>query len=1047
MKKIRILSLFFFLPLLLWSQEREVTGQVLDENRQALPGASVLVKGRTIGVSTDFDGNFSLTVPAGSTTIVVSYLGYLSQEVTLTNESVYTIQMATDRNTLEEVVVVGYGTLQRKDITGSVTKIQENEEVSGQYTSASAMLQGRTAGVQVLNNTGSPGAPVSVRIRGTNSLRGNNEPLYVIDGVIINSAGEDVLDATDDGNEIQQVQNGLTGLNLRDIESMEILKDASATAIYGSRGANGVVLITTKKGKQGKANFNVYSSTSVADVNKKIEVLDPVNFAQYRNQSAILLGNNIPYQINGSNVYLIENDVPGTNPLKQVNWQDEVFRQALNVNAGFNVSGATDRSNYYLSGDFNTIEGVIPRSDLTSGNFRVNYSTNISDKIKLDTRISFYQGKGSMNQGSSRSGGQRSFTRQLISYNPLIDGELDFDEVGGTNPYTFLEDFEETIDEKRLNASINLNYRLGKGFRYVLRAGINYRDKYRSRWYGPETFKGGQVNGDLSLSTLEKLAYTIDNLLMYNKRFSDNHRINATVGVTYDGSDALATTYEVGQFPINTLRDKGPQYGEMVISPFASVDTKDEILSFLGRVNYTFKDKYVFNGTFRVDQSSKFKGSNKTGFFPSFSFAWMAGNEPFLEDSETISNLKVRASWGQVGNQAINPYQTYSNYGPLLYSDYGNTTILGVGALNIANQDLTWETTTQLNLGADIAFFNNRLSAAVDVYKKETSDLLLRLPTPLSSGFQDFLTNQGGVENIGLDFSIDGTIIDKEDLQLSLGGNISFNRNEVVDLGTLPKGDLFLDGRMVNASFYLGNSVSTGNNFKSSSNIFVEGQPIGLLWGFETDGIYANEEEANAGPSFGGSANLPGDVRFIDQNGDGNVNDADKTNIGDPNPDFTFGVNASMKYKNFDFKLLVVGTQGNDILNGNLLVENNAVGNNSNIRPDAYFDAWTPENTTASYPRIGSITASNVPTDRLIEDGSYIRLSNITAGYTLDLPRSKFFNELRMYAAGNNLLTITDYSGFDPEITSYLYDGTIVGVDWLGTQNVRTIMLGLNLKF
>jgi len=1047
MKKAKILYLLLVFPLILFAQSKEIKGTVADENGEPLPGATILVKGSAVGSTSDFNGNFLLVAPEKAEIIVVSYLGYLSQEVKLTKETTYNVQLVSDRNSLEEVVVVGYGTLQRKDITGSVSKVKETTEVAGQYTSASAMLQGRTAGVQVLNNTGSPGAPASVRIRGTNSLRGNNEPLYVVDGVIINSAGQDVLDATSDANEAQQTQNGLTGLNMRDVESMEILKDASATAIYGSRGANGVVLITTKKGKEGKAVFNVYSTSTISQVSNKIPVLDPVNYAQYRNQNAVDSGNTPNYQVVGQDVYLIQNGVPDQDPLRQINWQDEIYKLAYSVNAGLNLSGATEKSNYYISGDYNGLQGNVPNTFLNDANVRMNYSTQVSDKVKLDTRVGFYLSRGNMNQGASISGGQRSFVRQLVSYNPLIDGELSDEEIGGTNPYTFLEGYEEKIKEKRINASINLTYQLFEGFKYVLRGGTNYWNKYRTRWYGPETFKGAQTNGDLSISTLEKTAYTIDNLFMYNKSFNKKHRVNATIGITYDGSDAHSTTYEVGQFPIQTLKEKGPQYGELVISPFSALDISDNILSYLARVNYTLNNKYVFNGTVRVDQSSKFKGDNKTGVFPSFSFAWMAAKEKFLKNSKTINNLKFRASWGQVGNQAINPYQTYSNYGPQLYSDANNSTLLGVSALNLGNEDLTWETTTQVNVGMDIGLFNDRLSASVDVYYKETSDLLIDLPTPTSTGFRNYLVNQGGIENQGLDFSIDGLIVDKENFKFSLGGNISFNQNKVTDLGTLPKGDLYIDGELMNESFYLGNNVSTGNNFKAPANIFIEGQQIGLFWGYKTDGIYATQAEADQGPTYQGSTNLAGDVRFVDQNGDGNVNDADKTNIGNPNPDFVYGVNASFEYKNFNVSMLFTGSEGNQIMNGNLLTEGIAAGNSNNIRPEAYFDSWTPENPTGTYPRLGSITTANVPTDRIVEDGSYFRFSNLTVGYNIDLKKDSFMNNARIYVAGNNLFTITDYSGYDPEITSFLYDGTIIGVDWLSTPNISSVLIGVNLKF
>jgi len=1033
--------------MILFAQGKEIKGVVLDENNQPLPGASIVVKGASVGASTDFDGNFLFSIPEGATVIQVSYVGYITQDVSITNETVYNVQLASDRNSLEEVVVVGYGTMQRKDITGSVSKIKETAEVAGQYTSASAMLQGRSSGVRVINNTGAPGAPVSVRIRGTNSLRGNNEPLYVVDGVILNSAGEDVLDATNDGNEIQQTQNGLTGLNMRDVESMEVLKDASATAIYGSRGANGVVLITTKKGKHGRGVFNVYSSSNISQVSKKIPVLDAVNYAQYRNESAIVNGNPISYQIDGKDVYLLQDGVPSEDPLRQLNWQDEIYELGYSINAGLNVSGATEKSNYYISADYNGLQGNVPNTFLNDANVRLNYTTNVSDKIKIDTRVGFYLSRGNMNQGASRSGGGRSLVRNLVSYNPLVNGELEDDEIGGTNPYTFIEGFEEKIKEKRLNASLNLTYKFAKGFSYVFRGGTNYRNKYRTRWYGAETTKGAQTNGDLSLSTLEKLSYTIDNLLMYNKSFNNKHRINATVGITFDGSDSHNTTYEVGDFAVPTLREKAPQLGALVISPFYAVDINDQILSYLGRVNYTLNNKYTFNGTFRVDQSSKFKGDNQTGVFPSFSFAWMAAKEKFLKNSRTVSNLKLRASWGKVGNQAIQPYQTFSNYDVQAYSNASNSTLVGISAQNIGNEDLSWETTSQINTGLDLGFFEERLTFTFDAYKKETTDLLLNLNIPPSTGFSNYLINQGGVDNDGMEFTLGAVIIDKKDFSWSVGGNISFNKTTVSDLGSLPANDIYLNGEVQNVSYYMGNSISSGNNFKSPANIFIEGEEIGLFWGYQTNGIYTSQGAADLGPTWGSNPNKAGDVIFVDTNGDGVINDDDKTNIGNPNADYVYGFDTRFEYKDFSLSALFVGSEGNEILNGNLLTENVASGEQKNIRPEAYFDAWTPENTLGAYPAMGSLSSTTVPSDRLIEDGSYLRLSNITLSYNFEVGEKSVIDNVNIYVAGNNLITITDYSGYDPEITSYLYDGTIVGVDWLSTPNVSSFLLGVNVKF
>jgi len=551
------------------------------------------------------------------------------------------------------------------------------------------------------------------------------------------------------------------------------------------------------------------------------------------------------------------------------------------------------------------------------------------------------------------------------------------------------------------------------------------------------------------LSDLNRISYTLNNLLIYYNVFNKVHRVNATVGVTYDGNKRENGVYEVGDFPISNLRDESPQLGSMILTPYSSIDLEDAILSFISRVTYTYNDKYIVNASFRRDKSSKFRGDNKVGYFPAVSLAWLVTKEDFMADVEKINNLKVRLSWGQVGNQAIKPYQTYNNFGAVYYSDDNNSTVLGVVPFNIANEDLTWETTTQLNFGIDAGFFDNKLTTSLDldIYNKQTDNLLINAPTPTSTGFNNMLVNSGSLQNQGVEFSVDAVVANSKDINFSVGANISVNKSEITDLSILAPGEIFIDGKMQEVSYFLGNNVSTGVYFKAPANAFIEGQPIGVFWGYQTNGIYQDQNAADNGPTFFGNPNQAGDVVFVDVNGDGNINDMDKTIIGDPNPDFTYGFNTNFKYKNFNLDMLFSGVYGNEILNGNLLVEANAIGTSYNIRPEAYFDAWSPDNTNGTYPRIGSTTASNLPTDRLIEDGSYLRLRNVTLSYNINLKDQKYFKNINVYVSGNNLFTITNYSGYDPELTSFLYDGTIIGVDWLGTPNTRTYVLGLNVKF
>ncbi|MFA8436876.1 MAG: SusC/RagA family TonB-linked outer membrane protein [Marinifilaceae bacterium] len=1058
MKRLTIIVLFLVLGLQSFAQ-RQISGTVTGTDGLTLPGVNVLIKGTATGTTTDIDGKYSLSVSGAEAVLQFSFIGFKSQEITVGAENVINVVLQSSAESLDEVVVVGYGEVRKRDVTGSISKVKESENVARQYSSVDALLQGRSSGVQVVSNPGSPGAAVSVRIRGTNSLRGNNEPLYVVDGVIISSAGEDVLDASTDANELQSPQNGLTGLNPRDIESIEILKDASATAIYGSRGANGVVLITTKQGQKGdgKAKINAYGSVEFSWISKKLDVLDGVGFAKYRNEVALLEGNKVNYHVDGDQVYPISykaDPVTGIEmptveetPYEQKNWQDEIYEMGVTHTEGVTVSGRGEKSKYYFSAGFADQKGIVETSHIQRGDLRLNMTNQLSDKLELDTRISMMYQDGSFAQSGSKSGGNRSFTKQVLGYTPLVGYEsedsddLDLDV---SNPYAWLTDYDDETKELRINASSSLTYEVAEGLKYKIQGGLDYRNKDRSRFWNTGVFKGQKENGALAMSTLDRYSYTMDNLLMYSKKINDNHRINTTVGVTFDGSHAEASVYEVTDFPIKSLGIKAPELGQIISQPYDLVTAEESILSFLGRVNYSLMDKYVFTASFRADGSSKFADGNKYGYFPAAAFAWRMIEEDFVKDLNVFENLKFRMGWGQTGNQAIDAYSTLKNYNTVYYVDSDGNTVIGNAGSNISNPDLTWETTTQYNAGLDMSFFRGRLSAVADVYYKKTKDLLQEIQIGTSNGFSTMPINRGKIENKGIEFSLDGVILDKKDISLNVGGHISFNRNKVLELGLAPS-SVWSDGVESKEVFYLGNNVSTGTYFKAPANIFMEGQPVGMLWGYKTNGIYQDEAAAAAGPTYNGNHNVAGDVIFVDQNGDGNINELDRTFIGNPNPDFTYGFNVNFNYKRFTLSALFEGVYGNQIANGNLMELAYAEGTSKNVLNDAYNKAWRPDAPSTSHPRVG-YDLNEVFTDRIVEDGSYLRMSNVTLGY--DVPvESLGFDKVNVYVTGRNLFTITDYSGYDPQVTSFMYDGTIMGVDWTGTPNARTFLMGVNVTF
>jgi len=1045
MKKNRLIHLLLIFPIILFAQSKAITGTVVDENKMPLPGASILVKGLNIGSSTDFDGNFSLNVPETGEVLVVSYLGYMTKELVISKNLTFNIQLDIDTNTLDEIVVVGYGTQRKSDITGSVTSVKVDAIAVAQNSTIDALLQGRAAGVQVTQNAGSPGSGVSVKIRGASSLRGNNEPLYVIDGVIISSAGEDASNASADGNSLQETQNGLNGINPRDIESIEVLKDASATAIYGSRGANGVILITTKKGKSGKTSIQAYVNTSVSEITERYDVLDALGYANYQNEALAVNGGDPRFSIIGDDIFPIAADgTVSDTAAEQHNWHDEIYKQGFSRSAGASFSGGTKKGNYYASVGYNDQGGIVENSRLQNGNFSINLNQDLSDKFSVNAKLNAFYSDGNFAQDGDRAGGQRSFIGNVLRYPTLVTNGGTFDnEDGISSPFTWINDFQDTSEESRFIGSLALTYKFNiKGLKYKLQAGGNIRNKERRRFYGLTTFQGSSTNGSLSISNLESKSYQINNLLTYNRTFNKKHRINAVIGMTYDVRDIKNTLYAVNDFSTTEFGVDQPIYGQQISRPLDVLPLKSQLLSYLSRVNYSFDNKYIITGTFRADGSSKFSKENRFSYFPSFSLAWRANNETFLEDSEIINDLKFRIGWGMTGNQGISAYQTFANYGPTLYGNLDEGTSIGFVPLNVSNPNLKWETTKQLNFGLDFGLWKNRVTGTLDIYDKQTDDLLLNQPLGPSSGFTSLLVNRGSINNKGVELTLSGTLINKNDFSIDLGGNIAFNKSKIQNLGGSSE-DIYINGTLENRVFYRGQNISTGNYFRAPANIFMEGEQIGLFYGYETDGIYQTEDDITV------SGAQAGDVRIVDQDGDDTITEADRTLIGNPNPDFVYGGYLNMNYKRLSLSVQINGVYGNEIVNGNLIQLGTAEGRTANVLSEAYNNAWRPDAQSNSYPRVGYLGESGSPaiTDRIIEDGSFLRISNITLGYDIPVQKTTVFSSANVYVSGMNLFTFTDYSGYNPEITNFMNNGNIVGVDWNGFPNAQTIMLGLNLKF
>lgn len=1008
-------------------QQKNIIGKVTDPSGSPLPGVSIIIKGTTIGTITDTNGNYSLPNVPENAILQFSFVGMKSAEVYVGNKTKINLAMDEETIGLEEVVAVGYGTMRRSDLTGSIASIKVDEQHSSQNTTVDKLLQGRAAGVYVNSGSAAPGGAVNVRIRGASSLSGGNEPLYVVDGVIINTASQDVDNSlragTNPGNSSQEAQNGLTAINSQDIENIEILKDASATAIYGSRAANGVVIITTKQGKKGKALIQYMSTVELAKVSKKIPMLNGEEFATFRNKTEEMLGRPDLYDLT---------------TIQPIDWQEDIYGLGITTNNRLNISGATEKNNYFFAAGYLSNEGVISTAGLTQSDLRFNFTQDVSNKLKVSYKAGLIYRTNSMTQSTEQMGSaSNSIIRSIFATAPLLGDQTqaEFDqEIEG--PRVWLKKYDDISKELRTTQSLSMDYKLSKAFTLSVLGGVDLRVKDRHRWFGKDLGQGKNANGQLGYSLLKNFTYNTQAILNYKETFG-KHRIDGTMGVTYDKSN-IESSYTVNEdFWTEDLRIYGMGVGARVL-PFTEEFTGSSILSALTRFVYSYNNKYVLTATARADGSSRFAPGNKWGYFPSIAIAWRASDEDFIKDLNVFSNLKPRFGFGMTGNQAISPFATLTRFSPSFYAAENETVVVGAKPSIIANKELTWESTLQYNLGVDMGFLNNRITFNVDFYQKQTKDLLQQMSVPISTGFSSMWVNRGSIENKGLELALDGVLLDKE-IKWNIGGNIAINRNKILDIG-LPEGKF---GNMMLKAF-LGKDVAGGNEFKMPANIFAEGYPMAMFFGYQTKGIYQTADLSSEPLTLAGVPLQPGDIYFVDQNKDGNINDADKVIIGNPNPKFTYGLTTDLNYKRFSLTIFLNGVYGNQIANGNKLkIEDTQAG--LNISKDAYYKAWSPEQPENSYPRL--LYKNGWFTDRILEDGSYLRLGMVTLGYKPDVKKLKFLSALEVYVTGKNLLTITNYSGYDPEVNSFTNDPLRTGVDWSSYPNTRSVILGLNVSF
>jgi TonB-linked SusC/RagA family outer membrane protein len=1044
-------------------QGKNITGQVVDALNESMPGVNVQVKGTTNGTITNIDGKFSISVPNSKSVLVFTFIGYSKQEIVVGNQTKINVQLKEDAQNLDEVVVVGYGTAKKSDLTGATASLRPDANDASKAVSIDGLLQGKIAGLNVTASMSTPGAASSVTIRGANSLRGDNQPLYVIDNVPQASTGEFAESAVG-GGDFQIAQDPLSAINPNDIEDITVLKDASATAIYGSRGANGVILITTKKGKAGKAKVNVTANFTIANARNLHDMLNLEEYADYTNSKLdqpryylqpngemryVFSGNESAYQADPNNPELYK-------VITYRNWQKEAYTSAFSQVYSASVSGGTASMKYYISGNFKDINGIVENTGIKQGDLRANLTAELSKKVTLNLILSGSLKQNDMMTGGNTTGGVAgSLARTVLDTAPYIVPDDDPGALESKmNVFSWVNDYDDITNNKTFNGSLNLNWNINKYFSYSLRAGGNIIVNDRKRWYGIQLPPGENVKGLLAISNVNKSNYTVENLLNFNMDLTKDFRLSATAGITYDEYHFLTENVSGNTFSIYDLRTKG-------LSNAGKVDVKQpiqkdyQLLSYLGRVNLSAYDKYLLTASLRADGSSKFKKGNRWAYFPSFSLAWRMEQEAYMKSIDWLSQLKVRVGYGETGNQGIDPYQSLSIYeNKVDYADGDGNKLTSMQIKSLQNEGLKWERTSSWNVGLDFGFFNGRLNGAFDYYRKNTKDLLVERALPYSSGFATVMINEGSLLNKGFEFSLNADIIRSNGWKWNVGGNIGFNKTTIENLG-LEVSDI---GSLKGVRGYLGKTI--GDHF-GPANVFIEGEAPGLFFGYKTQGIIQEEDVVDGKVGYissdgstkyytssVGNDMAAGNIKCVDVNEDGIVDPNDMVVIGDPNPDFTYGFQTRLEWKNLSLSASFTGVYGNDILNTNIRYEQTPSRQAGNLRKDAYYNAWTPENRSNLYPSSTS-NVKGVVYDRYVEDGSYLRCSDITLNYIL--PKAWMtkigFQNTSIFASVKNAFVITNYSGYDPEVNSFAFDGLRRGIDMNAFPNMRSFVFGLNVTF
>lgn len=1035
-----------------------VRGTVKDETGEGIPGASVQVKGTSQGTITDIDGKFSLAAPNKNSVLVVSFIGYTTVEQKVDAQKPMLIVLKEDTKTLDEVVIVGYQEVRKRDLTGSVAKANMAELLSTPTSSFSETLGGRIAGVNVSSNEGMPGGQMNIVIRGNNSLTQDNSPLYVIDGFPV----EDPVVAA--------------AINPNDIESMDILKDAAASSIYGARGANGVVVITTKKGTIGQPKISYDGSFGIQHITKTIPLMNAYEFVKLQQEINPAVVSSTYLQLYEGKQWTLDDyrNIP------QYNWQDEVFRSAWMTSHNVGLTGGSEGIRYNASLSYYDQDGIVLNSNYKRMQGRMNTTIN-KKKLRANLGVNYSRTISSGSSPSQNSySGMNNLFYNVWGYRPVTapDTPLEYlknnlvdESINTTTDYRF-NPYMDLLNAYRKNYTnyIQFNgyaeYEFIKGLKLKI-SGTFTSDSRNTDVFNNSKSRYGNPTSNDKINAEEvnsrRLTWLNENMLTYQTNLKKKHFFTLTTGVSLQNSDYEYYSFKMVKIPsgVESLGMAGMSSG----TPGGSSSFKSSwaMLSFPTQFRYNYQSKYYASASFRADGSSKFRGNNRFGYFPSTSFAWNFMEEDFMKPLKpALTSGKLRLSWGLTGNNRVGEYDTFALYDLLkekagdyisinstpsgVYPFENNTGNVGVVPISLRNRDLKWETTEQWNVGLDLSFLQERIGVTMDWYRKTTRDLLLNAILPFSSGYTSSMKNIGKVRNQGFEFTLNTTNIKKRDFSWTTNFNIAFNKNKVLALS---------ENQTSMLSF-----GKFDQDYNSQYNYIAKiNHPMGMMYGFIYEGTYKYEDFNKEGDNYVLKRNVPrytaenntkpGMPKYADLNKDGVIDDNDRTMIGNGLPKHTGGFTNSFNYKGFDLNVFMQWSYGNDILNANRLIFESS----NNLKRDlnqfaSYADRWTPENPNSNIPRATNSSSNRVFSSRVIEDGSFLRLKTVTLGYSLPDKLTKKWNldKARIYVAAQNLWTITGYSGYDPEVS--IREGALTpGLDYSAYPRAYSVSLGVNIGF